>query len=357
MENKNFKVEEVHESSPASDIIIGGNTMMQAKTDYSAAIQIQKPRTLNKVILACEEEAAIAGDEFYYSWRQGGEIVEGLTIGAAQAIARNWGNCAVDVRVQETPTAYIFYAAFIDLETGFNLIRPFRQNKQSPKSKKGEEIYKGDRGMDIIFQIGASKATRNVVLNAVPRWLGTKVMNRAKENVKSKIESMGIPAAISKIIKKAEALKVPVERIESAFGKQSAWDIERLVLLMGALRSIEDGFETVDSLFPFEKDESKDQNEKQQGTQVNQNGSSTAKPKIQSVQVGENETKEPINLSPVDWENPIRVIAKIESLKTLKELAEFKKENKQRLTTFSGKDHDSIQKALVDQEQKIKSGQ
>lgn len=219
--------------------LIGGNTLRQVKSNYSAAIQIQKPRNLNKVILSCEAEAGYAGLEFYYAWMQGSSIVEGLSVNAALAIARNWGNCAMDVKVEETPTSYIFNAAFIDLETGFNLVRPFRQNKQSPKTKKGTDIYKGDRGKDVIFQIGASKATRNVILNAIPSWLSSKVLNKAKSSVKAKIEKMGVPAATSKILKKIKSLNIPLWQIESTYGKQNTWDVNKLALLMGTLKAIE----------------------------------------------------------------------------------------------------------------------
>jgi hypothetical protein len=358
MEN-NLSVENVSEiNSASSEAIMGGNNLMQVKSDYSAAIQIQKPRKLQNVILKCEEEAAIAGDEFYYSWRQGSEIVEGLTVGAAQAIARNWGNCAIDVRVQETPNAYVFNGAFIDLETGFNLVRPFRQNKQSPKKKNGSDIYTGERGKDIIFQIGASKATRNVVLNAVPKWLATKVMLKAKDNVKGKLEAMGIPKATEKIIKKAEALGIPEDRIESAFGKKHSWDIEKLVLLMGALRSIEDGFETLDSIFPIEKDDKHPEQPEDKKTsppadQKKEPEQKTGtKPEVELVVT--EEKKIPSEPVVINWEVPISVIAGIEAITSKEELAKFKKENKQRLQSFGGKDHDMIMDVLTDQEQKLK---
>jgi hypothetical protein len=346
---ENLEIEGMSEINSASnETIMGGNNLMQTKTDYSAAIQIQKPRKLQVVILKCEEEAAIAGDEFYYSWRQGTEIVEGLTVGAAQAIARNWGNCAIDIRIQETPTSYLIYAAFIDLETGFNLVRPFRQNKQSPKKKNGADIYTGERGKDIIFQIGTSKATRNVVLNAIPKWLATKVMVKAKDNVKGKLEKMGIPKATEKIVSKALALGIPEERIETAFGKKHSWDIEKLVLLMGALRSIEDGFETIDSIFPIEKE---DKHIEPEDKKPPESPKQTGTPEVEKVEIDKEEKKELIS---INWDQPISVIAGIEAIKFAQALTKFKKENKQRLQAFGGRDFESIENALTTQEQKVK---
>lgn len=232
-----------------------GGGMVQAKTQYMTAMQVIRPRVLTKVEAKCLEEAAIAGDEFYYSWKQGGAIVEGLTVGAAMAIARNLGNCAVPVTVEESKEAYVFTATFIDLETGFNLQRNFRQRKSQ---NMGAKMKQDGRAEDIIFQIGQSKAIRNVVLNACPKWLATKVMAKAKENVVGKIEQMGTVKATDMLIKKAAALSIPLETIEATFGKSVGWDTVKLVNISGALRGLEDGYITLEEAFPSDKTVPKD---------------------------------------------------------------------------------------------------
>lgn len=225
--------------------------VMKSGTKYATAMQVIRRRDLIRdVVPRCEQEAAIAGEDFYYSWAQGGKIVEGLTVGASLAIARNMGNNAVDVEVTESPSAYYFSAVYIDLETGFNLRRVFRQNKQSPKTKEGKDVYSGDRGQDIIFQIGQSKAIRNVTLNAVPSWLARKVFEKAKDNVVAKIEKMGVVKASQLLIDKITALNLPMDRITKHYGAPTTWDVEKLVMLGGAVRSIEDGRERLDDVFP-----------------------------------------------------------------------------------------------------------
>jgi hypothetical protein len=248
------KTENILEKKPPSperqvDYGIPPTGAMQVRTQYATAVHVIKPRNLEEVQRKCLEEAAIAGDEFYYSWKQGGEDVEGLTIGAALAMVRNFGNCAVDCKVEDAQAYYVFHGAFIDLETGFNLIRPFRQRKESPKKKDGTDIYKGERGADIVFQIGASKAIRNVVLNAVPKWLSVKVMERAKENVIGKIEKMGLEKARAMVTTKAKSLNIPIARVSMIYGKEETWDVESIVKITSALRAIDDGVESVDSLF------------------------------------------------------------------------------------------------------------
>jgi hypothetical protein len=227
------------------------NGAIQTKNRYVTAMQVIKPRNLNRVISKCVEEASIAGEEFLYSWKQGGSIIEGLTIGAALSIVRNFGNSFVDVEIEERETAYIFTAYFCDLETGFNLSRSFRQNKASPKTKQGKDIYEGEKGIDIIFQIGQSKAIRNVILNAVPRWLATKVLDEAKNNAMATINNMGEVKARDLILKKITNLKVDLSRIEAIYGKAKSWDKIKLVQLSSALRSLENGYEDEDTLFPI----------------------------------------------------------------------------------------------------------
>lgn len=299
---QNYSVEEVNSSS-AQDAI-AGDGLMQTRSPYSTAVQVIKKRNLQDVTQRCEVEAAIAGDEFYYSWSQGNKIIEGPTVGAALAIARNFGNCAVDVRVEEHQNATIFYGAFIDLETGFNIVRPFRQNNAQAKKKDGRNIYTDERGLDVKFQIGASKGIRNAVLNGVPKWLVNKVMVKAKENVVEKIKKMGVVAARDMVIKKLSNLSIPLERVEKVYQKTASWDIEKLVMLSGAIRSIEDGFESIETIFPDD-------------TVPETN---TTQPKTQPEQPKTGNTTPPPPAAPVnDSNDKASSLPPVESVETVKE--------------------------------------
>lgn len=345
-----FEVESLTSSTPFD---LGGNALMKTQSAYSTAVQVVKPRNLNTVIAKCLEEAAIAGDEFYYAWKQGSEIIEGASVGAALAIARNFGNCAVDCKVEETPTAYVFYGAFIDLETGFNLVRPFRQNKQSPKTKDGRDIYKGERGKDIVFQIGASKGIRNAVLNGVPKWLTSKVMAKAKENVVAKIQGMGLEKARTMIIKKAEALKIPIERIENVYSKMPSWDIEKLVMLSGALRSIENGEESIDTLFPEEKKNETATN-KTETVDTSTGEIIPAQPEIESAAVVKEESKENLFDESLTPDMPKYWIESFKQTKTKVEAATFQKKHKNDIDSFTGKAYSEIITAFEKHEQTLK---
>lgn len=202
------------------------------------------------IIKACEEEAAIAGEEFFYSWtvksKQGPKLVEGLSIGGAVAAARNWGNCALPCKVEEEANHYVFTASFVDFETGFNMQRVFKQRKEQNIGMKDTA-----RAEDITFQIGQSKALRNVILNAMPSWLTSKMLKKAKEEVIGQITKMGIPVAQKKALEFFEQRDIPVERVEKKIGKNHAhWNAEDLAMIKGAMSSLVNGQESADSLFP-----------------------------------------------------------------------------------------------------------
>ena len=232
-------------------LIASGAALQKVQTQFSTAVAIQRPRRRLEVIKACEEEAVIAGDEFYYSWtvnaRDGKKLVEGLSVQAALAAARNWGNCAVPCSVEENMNTYLFTATFVDLETGFTLQRAFRQKKSLNIGKKYDE-----RAEDLVFQIGQSKAIRNVILNALPSWLTTKMLAKAKENIIEKINKMGIAVAREKTVAFFAKYGVTTDRIENKLGgkKYAAWDAEDLALLQGAMNTLISGQESADSLFP-----------------------------------------------------------------------------------------------------------
>ncbi len=233
-----------------AEVLEKGGALQKTTSEFTQAIVIQKPRQRQAVITACEEEAAIAGEEFYYSWtvkaKDGPKLVEGLSIGGALSAARNWGNCAIPCKVDETDTHYIFTASFIDFETGFNLQRVFKQRKEQNIGMKDTA-----RADDITFQIGQSKAIRNVALNAMPSWLIKKMLDKAKEQVIAKITKMGVPVAQKKALEFFKKHGISIERVEKKMAKNHThWTAEDLAIIQGAMSSLVNGQESADSLFP-----------------------------------------------------------------------------------------------------------
>src|ERR1700685_1448077 len=101
------------ETLPGGDLVAAGETMRRVQTTYATAIQVQKPRVLARVQKSILEEANLAGETFFYGWGAGKDKIEGPSQELAHALARCWGNCALEFApVQETAEAWIFTAYF-----------------------------------------------------------------------------------------------------------------------------------------------------------------------------------------------------------------------------------------------------
>lgn len=286
----------MEELKTPTEVIHSGNALQKTGNEFTQAITIQKPRNRYQVVKACEEEAAIAGEEFYYSWtvksQRGPVLVEGLSIGGALAAARNWGNCALPCKVEEKSDHYVFTATFIDFETGFNMQRVFKQRKEQNIGMKDTA-----RAEDITFQIGQSKALRNVALNAMPSWLTKKMLDKAKEQVIAKITKMGLPVARQKAMEFFEKHGIEIDRVEKKMSKkQSHWNAEDLAIIQGAMSSLVNGQESADSLFPYAGEEAAVATGK---TAINLKEKITAKKKSKEMKPLKTDTKKAIEETPV----------------------------------------------------------
>lgn len=118
------------------------------------------------------------------------QIVQGPTIKLANTIARYYGNALVQVRSYDSGSHWVFVARMTDLESGSSMERAFQQRKGQNTGMKDRA-----RAEDIIFQIGQSKAIRNVVVNFLQDLVDfaldeceNEVYNRAKANPEKAME-------------------------------------------------------------------------------------------------------------------------------------------------------------------------
>lgn len=238
----------------ADEIVSGGASMQQTKTAYLTAVKVQNPRNLDRVVENILTEAEFAGPEFYYGWGEGKNHIEGASVACALSVVREWGNCAVECDVKETPTSYIFTGHFIDLETGFTLSRAFRQSKSHTVYGRMDE----NRKEDIRFQVGQSKAIRNVVLNAMPKWLVKQAMARAKEAVFKQIDKVGIAAASEQAIESFKRYGIAEEHIIDKVGKPKVkWSAHDIENLRTAYAAINNGEAYAEEIFPALAEEKK----------------------------------------------------------------------------------------------------
>ena len=233
------------DTAAPADLLAQGKTLQKAGTPFMTAMSVQKPRNLDRVVAAMENEAKYAGEKFWYKLPFGGGI-EGASIGLAVSLAREWGNCAVTMDVQETDEAFFFTGRFIDLEKGYQLERAFRQRK-SPKLGK----FDGERTQDIAFQIGQSKTIRNVILNSVPRWLVQRTMDAAKKSVADGITPDKLIAERQTIVAAFSTRGVKLDRLVEKLGRgMTEWTALDIADLRADYAALKSGDATVEELFP-----------------------------------------------------------------------------------------------------------
>ncbi len=201
-------------------------------------IILQKLKTLGGAV----------GEEWYYRFpvRDKGRkvYIEGPSIKLANDLSRTYGNCEVDVRVQDGPEHWIIYARFTDYETGFAMTRPFQQRK-SQQTMGGD----ADRARDIAFQIGVSKAIRNVVVNALQTFADY-AFQAARGAL---VESIGknIDGYRDKCAKRLGEMKIDIKRVEAVRGKElSTWLAPDIALTIGEIKSVADGMASAEEMWP-----------------------------------------------------------------------------------------------------------
>lgn len=202
-----------------------------------------------RVLSKLKALAAAAGQEWFYRYpvknnREGRtDWIEGPSIKLANDLARTFGNCGVDTRVQDLGDAWLIYARFTDYETGFDMVRPFQQRKSQRGMKTGD-----DRALDIALQIGVSKAIRNVVTNALQTFADF-AFEEARNALVGKI------GANLQQYREATARKladhVDIRRVEAVIGRTAAeWlapDVARVIAMM---KAVTDGMASLDDTFP-----------------------------------------------------------------------------------------------------------
>ncbi len=239
--------------SEAGELISKGKTLVKAGTPFVTAITVQKPRDMDLIVENIEKEAQYAGEKFWYRLPFGQSKIEGPTIGLATSLLREWGNNAVTMDTQETDDAFYFTPRYIDLEKGVQLERSFRQRKNQSTGKMDS-----DRAVDIAFQIGQSKAIRNVILNALPKWLISRAIAAAKAAVAAGITPEKLQATAKAAVDFFASLGVSQEQLEAHVDrKRVEWTSEDLADLRAAREALISKEASIEELFPREAKEQK----------------------------------------------------------------------------------------------------
>lgn len=217
------------------------------------AQRVAVPRNHNQIIQRLKALCAMAGDGYVYSWsvkdrkNNREQIVEGPTIKLANDLARTYGNNQIDVRVQRDGDWLVIYARFTDLETGYSYTRPFQQRLSQDTGMKDAE-----RRMDMVFQIGVSKAIRNVVVNALSTFADFMV-EESKNNLIAKVQE-NPDKANGFIDKVLDRFEINVGRVEAVIGrKRDKWTVRDLARVYSEMRGLVDGMTVADEIYPTDE--------------------------------------------------------------------------------------------------------
>lgn len=225
-----------------------GDLVISTQDTIITAQKVAVPRDLTAIMTNLKVLARMAGDNYYYAWetknKNGtkGEVF-GPTIKLANDVAREYGNCVVGSDARDIGDHWLIAARFVDLQTGYSLTRLFQQ-------RKGQKVTKdADRDLDIAFQIGQSKAIRNVITNALQSFTDFAL----EEAKKSLVEKFGkdLPKFREMALERLAEMDIAVDRVERLLGRAPGeWTAKDLARISANLQGIRDGMTTIDDTFP-----------------------------------------------------------------------------------------------------------
>ena len=226
------------EPQAIAEMVAHGAIAIRVQNDSMLSAALARPRSIKDVIRRAVEELEADPDEaqaaryslpFADRRRDEGESiarVEGLSINAAMALARNWGNCSVGANVlNQDAEGYDLEGYFIDLETNFRVSRPFRVSRFLKTRKHGIVTLDPQR-MVMALQAGASKALRNAALAGLPPALKNRYERRAIE-----IAAGGDPEAkadektAAKVVDRFRVkYEIQLDKLEAYLGREADMD-------------------------------------------------------------------------------------------------------------------------------------
>jgi hypothetical protein len=263
----------VRPTAGLADRIIGAQTV---------AVYRDEARILQKLGAL----AAAAGTDWFYRFpvknKDGGrDWIEGPSIKLANDIARVFGNNVNEIREIDVGDAWIFYARFTDIETGFSMERAYRQRKSqgSIKSKDGE------RQLDIAYQIGQSKAIRNCIVNSLQIY-ADHAFECARNSLVDKI-GKDLESYRKRTLEGLNRVCPDIRRVERVIGRVAKdWLAPDIARIIAMAKSIADGMADADETFPPIEEETTDKppaDEKPEGA----NNKPPADPPAQTQQAAE----------------------------------------------------------------------
>jgi hypothetical protein len=214
------------------------------------AIPVGRARDEQDLVEKIKRFAAYNGEEWYYRFpvknrkENRTDWIEGPSVKLANDLWRLYMNCDLDTRSVDLGESWCIYSRFTDLESGVSMTLPFIARKNAARLGGDDE----GRRMEISFAIGAAKSRRNVVINALQTY-SEMAFREAKQSLASKIGA-DLAGWRNKTVEKLET-RVELLRVEAVIGRKAPeWLAPDIAKIIAMMKSIEDGFSSLDETFP-----------------------------------------------------------------------------------------------------------
>jgi hypothetical protein len=231
-----------------------GHSLVRPTTGLAERVIGAQPvavyRDEQKVLQKLGALAAAAGSDWFYRFpvkkKDGGQDwIEGPSIKLANDVARIFGNNVNEVREIDVGDAWVFYARFTDIETGFSMERAYRQRKSQGSIKTRD----AERQQDIAYQIGQSKAIRNAIVNALQIYADY-AFEQARNSLVDKIGN-DLDAWRKRTLQGLANMPVELPRVERVVGRAAKdWLAPNIAQVIAMMKSIADGMASIDEVFP-----------------------------------------------------------------------------------------------------------
>jgi hypothetical protein len=232
----------------------GGHALVRPTSGLAERVIGAQPvavyRDEHKVMTKIKSIAAAAGPDWFYRFpvrKQGGgqDWIEGPSIKLANDVARIFGNNVNEVRELDVGDAWVFYARFTDIETGFSMERAYRQRKSQTSMKTKD----ADRQLDIAYQIGQSKAIRNCIVNSLQIYADY-AFEEARNSLVEKI-GKDLDTWRDRTLTGIKNRGVDLARVERVIGRGAKdWLAPNIAQVIAMMKSIVDGMASADEVFP-----------------------------------------------------------------------------------------------------------
>ena len=270
MANKQSTQEMVPVESGAVELLKQGVELMKLENESQQKMAILKPRNEKQILESTLEELQdnpeYAQTYYYvipYSKSKGSSEtvdVTGLSIGAAMALLRRWGNCSTGARVvSDMDDRVTVEGVCIDYETNLRVLNQVSvSRKMWSKANNGYFFLSPDR-LNLAIQAGMSKAKRNAILALLPNYIKDRIFKEAKQlaggggdkkrpkaymTVEKKAETLG------EIMTSFKELGVTSAMLEKYSGKTiNKMTPEELGVIIGIRNAIKEGQTTAQEVF------------------------------------------------------------------------------------------------------------